>query len=159
MSIQRKFNGSLYKFQDTLNKNKTKVEITGETDKLNKTLNDAITKKSNKILELGVVVYNQIRTEIKNEEELQEICKSIVGFDHIIYNVNKKIDELQKNGSGIICEKCSNELDVDSKFCSVCGSKVEHKNYDLDYITCTVCESEIYKESKYCPCCGNKVGI
>lgn len=159
MSIQSKFSGGLYKIQDTLNKNKVKVEITGETDKLMKILDDATIKKSNKILELGIAIYNQRRIGNLNEDEIQDICKSIVGFDHIIYNVNQKIEELQKTGSGIICEKCSNELSKDSKFCSVCGSKVELKDYEIEYITCTVCEIKILKENNYCPCCGSKVSV
>lgn len=159
MSIQRKFHGGLYKIHDTLNKSKNKVEVTGETDKLMKTLNDTIIKKSNKILELGIVTYHQRRIGNLKENELQEICKSIVGFDYIIYSINQKIEGLQKIGSGIVCEKCSNELSIDSKFCSVCGNKVEPKKCNVEYITCTVCETKILKENNYCPCCGNNVSI
>ena len=47
-----------------------------------------------------------------------------------------------------ICPACKAEIDVRSKFCPKCGTKIMHKHF------CSACGTEIQQNAKFCPKCG-----
>lgn len=54
------------------------------------------------------------------------------------------------------CLKCGTELNLDAKFCTECGTKVEEKIEEVIY--CENCGNKMNKDSLFCSECGTKVG-
>ena len=87
---------------------------------------------------------------------MKEKCKTIAGFDYIIYENKKLIQEINERNQGYICA-CGAEISKESKYCIGCGSKVEIPVDNTQYIECSNCEMKISSEASFCPCCGYKV--
>ena len=131
-------------------------EIVREIDKLNKSVEDASLRKEGALLELGIFIYKKVREGLLDNEEINEKCESIIGFDHVIYDSKVKIDKFNKQLQGIKCS-CGAILTPEDRFCGKCGQKVEIPVDNTEYIECKRCLSNIYKTSTYCPCCGIKL--
>ena len=131
-------------------------EIVREIDKLNKSVEDASLRKEESLLELGIFVYKKVREGLLDNEEINEKCESIIGFDHVIYDSKVKIDKFNKQLQGIKCS-CGAILTPEDRFCGKCGRKVEIPVDNTEYIECKRCLSNIDKTSTYCPCCGIKL--
>ena len=131
-------------------------EIVREIDKLNKSVEDASLRKEEALLELGIFIYKQVREGLLDNDEINEKCESIIGFDHVIYDSKVKIDKFNKQLQGIKCS-CGAILTPEDRFCGKCGQKVEIPVDNTEYIECKRCLSNIDKTSTYCPCCGIKL--
>lgn len=131
-------------------------EIVREIDKLNKSVEDASLRKEESLLELGIFIYKKVREGLLDNEEINEKCESIIGFDHVIYDSKVKIDKFNKQLQGIKCS-CGAILTPEDRFCGKCGRKVEIPVDNTEYIECKRCLSNIDKTSTYCPCCGIKL--
>ena len=131
-------------------------EIVREIDKLNKSVEDASLRKEKALLELGIFIYKKVREGLLDNEEINEKCESIIGFDHVIYDSKVKIDKFNKQLQGIKCS-CGAILTPEDRFCGKCGQKVEIPVDNTEYIECKRCLSNIDKTSTYCPCCGIKL--
>lgn len=131
-------------------------EIVREIDKLNKSVEDASLRKEEALLELGIFIYKKVREGLLDNEEINEKCESIIGFDHVIYDSKVKIDKFNKQLQGIKCS-CGAILTSEDRFCGKCGRKVEIPVDNTEYIECKRCLSNIDKTSTYCPCCGIKL--
>ena len=131
-------------------------EIVIEIDKLNKSVEDASLRKEEALLELGIFIYKKVREGLLDNEEINEKCESIIGFDHVIYDSKVKIDKFNKQLQGIKCS-CGAILTPEDRFCGKCGQKVEIPVDNTEYIECKRCLSNIDKTSTYCPCCGIKL--
>lgn len=155
-NVENTIGRGLSKIQDGLDKGKNKVEAMKEISKLNKTIDDANSKKAECLLEVGVYVYKLMRQGLVENETLNEKCASIVGFDYIIYDSKKKIDELKKASEGFACS-CGYTLTSEEKFCGGCGKKVELPIENTNNITCNKCDMVIEQGVNFCPCCGVKI--
>ena len=131
-------------------------EIVREIDKLNKSVEDASLRKEEALLELGIFIYKKVREGLLDNEEINEKCESIIGFDHVIYDSKVKIDKFNKQLQGIKCS-CGAIWTPEDRFCGKCGQKVEIPVDNTEYIECKRCLSNIDKTSTYCPCCGIKL--
>ena len=131
-------------------------EIVREIDKLNKSVEDASLRKEEALWELGIFIYKKVREGLLDNEEINEKCESIIGFDHVIYDSKVKIDKFNKQLQGIKCS-CGAILTPEDRFCGKCGQKVEIPVDNTEYIECKRCLSNIDKTSTYCPCCGIKL--
>ena len=131
-------------------------EIVREIDKLNKSVEDASLRKEEALLALGIFIYKKVREGLLDNEEINEKCESIIGFDHVIYDSKVKIDKFNKQLQGIKCS-CGAILTPEDRFCGKCGQKVEIPVDNTEYIECKRCLSNIDKTSTYCPCCGIKL--
>ena len=134
----------------------TRQEIMKEIDRLNKSVEDANLRKEEALLNLGILVYQKVREGLLDNEEINEKCESIIGFDHVIYDSKVKIDKFNKQLQGIKCS-CGAILTPEDRFCGKCGQKVEIPVDNTEYIECKRCLSNIDKTSTYCPCCGIKL--
>lgn len=154
--LQGKFEEQVSKAQNGIGKVKTKTEFIREKSKLTSIINDAQVKKAKVLAELGLLAYEKIRLGEINDEDLNTISKSILGFDYIIYDNSKKIEELDMISQNITCT-CGTVVSEGGKFCTECGKKVEIEVKDKEYTTCGHCEAKIEKNSNFCPCCGNRM--
>lgn len=155
-NFEETIGSGLSKIQDGLDKGKNKVGLMKEISRLNKIIEDANVKKTEVLIELGISAYKKIREELIVDSELVEKSQSIMGFDYIIYNNKRKIENLKIENEGFKCS-CGNTLNYQDKFCGGCGKKVEIKSEDIECITCINCEAEIVSGSTFCPCCGLKI--
>lgn len=82
---------------------------------------------------------------------------------------NKKIDEMiisneTNNYTGLICNYCKSPISSGSKFCRVCGTKVDNdemQTYNIaeGEMLCENCHKTIKRESKFCMYCGKKLDL
>lgn len=154
-NVQNKIGTGLSMIQDGLDKNKNKMDSMKEIAKHNKIIEDIQNKKVELLLEIGLMTYQKIRTGDISDKEINEKCKSIVGFDYIIYENQKSIYEIKNSTDGTMCE-CGAKVSSEDKFCSGCGNKVEIEEDTTQYANCTNCEMSIPSDVRYCPCCGCK---
>lgn len=143
----------LNKLQDSIDKNKNKLDTIKEVSRLNDITKKVSEKKTNLLIELGNATYLKFREGKIEDYELQSICNKFVVLDSMIYKNKRKIDELSQS-KDIRCS-CGMQLDESIKFCGNCGNKVE-KLVQINNTICRICEEEIPNNSRFCPCCGNR---
>ncbi len=117
--------------------------------------NEAQIKKSNILLEMGMILYKKIRNNEIQDESFVELAKELVTLDKIIYDRSVEKEEIEEEKRGIFCE-CGNVANKNDKFCVECGSKLQSEE-DENLKICKLCETKIELDSNYCVCCGNKV--
>lgn len=117
--------------------------------------NEAQVKKSNILLEMGMILYQKIRNKEIEDESFSELSKELVRLDKIIYDESVEIEKLEEEKRGIFCE-CGNVANKKDKFCAECGANLQHEEYE-EFKICELCETKIDLDSNYCVCCGNKI--
>ncbi len=152
-NIQNKIGVGIFKFQESIEKNKNKVDALKEIGQLSNSVEELLEKKLEMIIKLGIATHNKIRNGDLKDNDLNEICQYIVGFDYMIYENKKSIEEIRFQNEGITCE-CGNRLSENIKFCNQCGMKVEKLKNNINLIQCSNCEMNIDNTAKFCPCCG-----
>lgn len=157
-NLQNRLGNGISSIQNNFEKGKEKVEVVKEKSKLSKIIEDAQDKKSQLLCEIGLVMYQKIREGIIVEQDLDDICESIKGFDYIIYDSKNKISMLETMQSENKCS-CGNEIEDTDKFCRGCGKKVEVLVYKTELCRCNNCEADIEYGSKFCPCCGRGISL
>lgn len=155
-NVQNTIGMGLSKLQDGIDKSKSKVDLMKEVSKMNKNIEDISAKKADLLLEIGLMCYQKVREGTLEDYEIKEKCKSITGFDYLIYYNKMKIDEISNINKGFLCE-CGNSVSQEDKFCGSCGKKIEEKIEECNYIVCNNCEMSIIENAKFCPCCGMKI--
>lgn len=100
-------------------------EIVREIDKLNKSVEDASLRKEEALLELGIFIYKKVREGLLDNEEINEKCESIIGFDHVIYDSKVKIDKFNKQLQGIKCS-CGAILTPEDRFVENVAKKLKY---------------------------------
>lgn len=154
--VKNKIEAGMTKVQNNISNNKSKMEDKKTIANHNRTIEEAQRKRNETLLEIGRIAYKQLRRNEIEDVEMNEKCKSIAGFDYIIYENRKLIQQINDKNQGHICE-CGTEISKESKFCIGCGKKVEIVVDNTEYIDCSNCEMSIPSESNFCPCCGYKV--
>lgn len=118
--------------------------------------------KEEKINELGTLVYDLLRRDVYQEQEVREAYQHIVLLDHQIVSVQDEIRKAQAASttvSALSCD-CGAAVGPDQKFCSSCGKDVQGiiagAKPTEGSKRCATCGSEIKEEAKFCPKCGTK---
>ncbi|MGN1031879.1 MAG: zinc ribbon domain-containing protein, partial [Intestinibacter sp.] len=111
-------------------------------------------KKSEKIMELGMIVYDKVRNGLLDQSLFGEIIYEIRKVDLEIYNRMLDIANIEGHDENTpVCE-CGYIPKDDEKFCPKCGKEI---NREKNFMLCDVCASKIDVDSKFCVCCGSKV--
>ncbi len=155
-NIQDKIGRGLFKIQESIDKGKSKVDVMKETALINKSIEELCEKKLYMLIKLGMTAHKKISEGSLCDEDMKATYKSIVGFDYMICENRKKIEEIIKENQGFECD-CGNILNENIKFCNKCGKKVEKKKEDENHKNCINCDMNIPEESIFCPCCGIKL--
>ncbi|MBO3446019.1 zinc ribbon domain-containing protein [Clostridium sp. CCUG 7971] len=156
--MQDKIEKNFSKVQDNLEKGKEKVEHLKSKLDTKKVINEAELKKTNLLLEMGILTLKKIRLNEINDYSFNELCNEILELDKIIYENNLNINQLEKDKRGIFCE-CGYVANVNDKFCVECGRKIQSEDSQVDFKICTHCNNKMDADSNYCICCGNKLGL
>lgn len=125
-------------------------------DEINKIINELEIKKTELLLQMGILTYENMRGVECDFEELKNISNKILEIDKIIYENQIQLEEMDKVEVETVCE-CGYTINPNDKFCSECGSKIEDNNVDELSIICNYCNCNLEENDNYCGCCGNKI--
>lgn len=119
-------------------------------------LNDKI---SDKLTEIGSLVYEDYKSGNTSYADFEELCKSIEEDEVAIADMKNTILKMKKLKQ---CEVCEASLNADDKFCSKCGAEQpivveEVIEAPIDPTACPNCEAKIEKGSTFCSQCGTKI--
>lgn len=154
--VKNKIDSGISKVQNNISNNKANMEDKKAISSYNRTIEEAQRKRNETLLEMGKIAYKKLRTNELKDDEMSEKCKSIIGFDYIIYENKKLIQEISDRNQGHVCT-CGQQISKESKFCIGCGKKVEIPVDNTEYVECSKCEMSIPSEAKFCPCCGYEI--
>ncbi|MEF9992684.1 MAG: zinc ribbon domain-containing protein [Romboutsia sp.] len=142
------------KIEDMRSKEKS-VEYS-EKEKSNMEIKDAQKKKAELFINMGMITYQKIRERSIDDIDFDDLCREILELDKIVYENALNAEELNNKKRIVVCS-CGHEVDIDGKYCSECGEKIELLIQKLDTIDCTRCGNNIEIDFNFCVCCGNKV--
>lgn len=119
-------------------------------------LNDKI---SDKLAEIGALVYEDYKSGNSSYADFEELCKSIEEDEIAVSEMKTVILKMKKLKQ---CEVCEASLNIDDKFCSKCGAEqpivIEDEEVQpIDPSICPSCEEKIEKGSIFCAKCGTKI--
>lgn len=138
-----------------MNKNNKVSNFKLDSNKINiqNKINKYEDEKSDKIFELGNLVYEKVREGLIDSSLFGGICGDIKKLDLKIYNCMQEIYGLGNFKEYEVCD-CGFVVKNNEKFCPQCGKKIEKEKKK---ILCEHCSSSIDEDSKFCVCCGFKV--
>ena len=151
--MKNKIKNTIFKIKGKALEKQSEVKQMAE---INKVIDEAQIKKTNLLLEMGILAYEKIRDDGTNDVSLEKLCSEIVETDKIIYGNYLDLVEIEEIDYKAVC-KCGHIIDSQSKFCAECGRKIELEEVVEEYIVCEKCDCELEVDSKYCVCCGSKI--
>jgi hypothetical protein len=121
--------------------------------------------KDDRLRDLGRMVYDMVRLDKYQPQEVSEFCRKIGDIDRQIVLVEEEIKRAQalSSQSGqesfIATCDCGAGLSANQKFCGVCGREVSGLTVQPEHSPdksrlCSSCGSEIKTEAKFCGKCG-----
>lgn len=147
-------------FKDYILKIKDKIidknSALDDMEDINLSLENAEARKTNLLLQMGILTHKMIRENRINDECFNDLCEEILELDKFIYQNKVEFDTQNDIEYTLICE-CGNNIGCSDKFCSECGNQIEDKSKYENTIICPICECNIDIDSIYCTCCGNKI--
>ena len=130
------------------------LQLKSKKLQIEKEIHEFEDKKSEKIMELGMIVYDKVRNELIDQSIFGEIIYEIRKIDLEIYNRMLDIANIEGHDENTpVCE-CGYIPKSDEKFCPKCGREIDREK---NFMLCDVCASKIDVDSKFCVCCGSKV--
>ena len=125
-------------------------------NKVDKRIKEYEIKKSELLLELGTLTYQNIRGIQIDNDRTNNLSNEIFELDKKMYLTKQELEKGIPQNNKITC-LCGHKFKLDDKFCSECGRKIEITKEPFEVITCSQCNCELEKDSTYCICCGYKV--
>ncbi|MDY4573800.1 MAG: zinc ribbon domain-containing protein [Intestinibacter sp.] len=130
------------------------LQLKSKKLQIEKEIHEFEDKKSEKIMELGMIVYDKVRNDLIDQSIFGEIIYEIRKIDLEIYNRMLDIANIEGHDENTpVCE-CGYIPKSDEKFCPKCGREIDREK---NFMLCDVCASKIDVDSKFCVCCGSKV--
>jgi len=119
-------------------------------------------KISEKLSEIGALVYEDYKSGNSTYSDFEELCKDIEESEVAISNMKAKILKMKKMKQ---CEVCENALALEDRYCSKCGAEqpiqietVEEDEPEEETISnCPNCNTKLDKNATFCTNCGIKV--
>lgn len=157
-NLQSTLENSVTKLQGGIEQGKIRLQSAQEMGKLKKEIQELLQKKEELLVELGQLVYLQLRSNELKEEILFQTVEPIKKIDISLYNAKKQLEELkQSQEDGITCN-CGARLTVEDKFCGNCGTPnpMLNRPKEVDLVECQSCGQDTPKDATFCPVCGTK---
>lgn len=132
-----------------------KTKELADTSKLNSEISQE-EKRISKICEtLGRQYYDKYKNDENNEFE-----EYIVQISEAFEKIEKYEQEIKYIKGKITCPNCGADMDVNTVFCSMCGSKMpEIVNTSFEEQDVEQTEEQIEINEKFCANCGEKLEI
>jgi len=129
---------------------KLRFQIASENDKI-----------SEKLEEIGAVVYEDFKSGTSNYPDFEDLCKEIEESEASVQEMRNKILEMKKLKQ---CAVCGTEISKEDRYCSKCGAEqeVELEAYEADDIEtdkCPYCDAKLAKDATFCSACGTKLEV
>jgi hypothetical protein len=87
---------------------------------------------------------------IKNAAEIDDYDNERVSFSTVNQNSSPKISTIVANNPTKECPNCHAQIDINSKFCNICGTKLP------DQYFCKNCGEPLEPDYLFCTKCGTK---
>ncbi len=130
-----------------------------EVTKLNMSIGSEEDKIEKVFKEIGKTVYESFARGENVDEIFIDKCKEITSYEDNIKEMRTKVLEL-KNAK--VCPNCCEELDIEVRYCSKCGTKQEipepvvKEELPADKV-CPNCNSVCDQDALFCSTCGTKI--
>lgn len=122
--------------------------------RIKKNINECEDLKAQKLLELGIMVFDKIRRGLILHEEFIPLCEEIKNLDIEIYTQYMQLRSFENERKKTTCQ-CGYVAFKNEKFCPQCGRNLIQE--EIEYIICDNCNEKTEKNSKFCSCCGSKI--
>ncbi|MBP3284659.1 MAG: zinc ribbon domain-containing protein [Clostridia bacterium] len=126
---------------------KLRLQIASENDKI-----------SEKLEEIGAIVYEDYKSGESNYTSFEDLCKEIEESELAVSTMNAKILEMKKLKQ---CPICENVVGRNDKYCSKCGAEQEvteePEEEEEPLEKCPYCDSKLAANATFCSNCGTKL--
>jgi len=129
---------------------KLRFQIASENDKI-----------SEKLEEIGAIVYEDFKAGNSNYADFEDLCKDIEESECLVQEMRNKILEMKKLKQ---CSVCGTEISREDRYCSKCGAEQEiepdtYEEEELSTDKCPYCDAKLSKDATFCSACGTKLEI
>lgn len=134
------------------------IQKESERMKIKKDINECEDRKVQVLLQMGIKTFDKIRKSELVDSDYDELCEEIKSIDIDIYTKYMKLRSLEKENKKttcqcgyvafknekfcpqcgnnlvqeekkfIVCDNCNEETEINSNYCSCCGSKISREN-------------------------------
>lgn len=134
------------------------IQKESEKMKIKKDINQCEDRKVQVLLQMGIKTFDKIRKSELVDSDYDELCEEIKSIDIDIYTKYMKLRRLEKENKKatcqcgyvalknekfcpqcgnnlvqeekkfIVCDNCNEETEINSNYCSCCGSKISREN-------------------------------
>lgn len=130
-----------------------------EEAKLRLQIANANDKISERLEEIGALVYEDYKSGNPSYSDFEDLCKEVEEQEILVSNMKASILKSKKQKQ---CEICENPLALEDKYCPKCGAEqpeiVAEEDSKVSPITeCPNCKTKISKNDMYCAKCGAKI--
>lgn len=147
-TVTNTYKAATKKSGELIEEAKLRMQIASENDKI-----------SEKLEEIGAIVYEDYKSGESNYTAFEDLCKEIEESEVEVASMNAKILEMKKLKQ---CSICENVVGRNDKYCSKCGAEQEliaEVEEDEEEILgkCPYCDNKIAPNATFCSNCGTKL--
>lgn len=127
---------------------KLRLQIASENDKI-----------SDKLEQIGAIVYEDFKSGNSTYSDFEDLCKEIEKSEASVQEMRTKILEIKRLKQ---CSICGTEILRNDRYCSKCGSEqdiqisVKEENEEV-VSNCPYCDAKLAKDATFCSACGTKL--
>lgn len=133
-----------------------------EEAKLRLQIANANDKISEKLEEIGALIYEDYKSGNSSYSDFEDLCKEVEEQETLINNMKSAILKFKKLKQ---CDICENPLSLNDKYCAKCGAEqpeiIDEEESNIEESTprneCPNCNSKISNKDIYCSNCGIKI--
>lgn len=146
-----------------------------EIGHLNMRINSENSTVSERMRQLGALLYEKYRSGEPVDESALAICQQIDLHKQLIQDAEAEIARIRAENGGekagqeeafsgraaaeqtAVCPKCGAALAAHARFCSACGAEVEQAEpQPPTQRRCAACGAPLCAGAKFCPTCGSQ---
>ena len=146
-TVTKTYKAATKKSGELIEEAKLRMQIASENDKI-----------SEKLEEIGAIVYEDYKSCESTYTAFEDLCKEIEESELAVSTMNAKILEMKKLKQ---CPICENVVAGNDKYCSKCGAEQEIveevEEIEEELNTCVYCDSKLAPNATFCSNCGTKL--
>lgn len=146
-TVTKTYKAATKKSGELIEEAKLRLQIASENDKI-----------SEKLEEIGAIVYEDYKSGESTYSSFEDLCKEIEESELAVSTMNAKILEMKKLKQ---CPICENVVAGNDKYCSKCGAEQEIveeiEEDEVELNTCVYCDSKLAPNATFCSNCGTKL--
>lgn len=149
--------GLVDSLNDAFNKGVSGTERLLEVGKLKTRISTLGKARSELLMSLGTVAYEQFRIAEGDVSAFSELGERIRAVEVDIAQAEARIEELESGSDAHTrpCSECAHENPLPARFCVKCGTELRDAPSKMH---CASCGTELPEGSKFCIRCGTPAG-